>query len=300
MRPPTRRFARPATVLGTLAIVVSGLLFMGRSADAALADPPVEAARSTAVRDAGLAASIALERLHLALEAAIAAGRDGTAATVSGDADPAPALTRAADRLDAARGPAGAAVGAVDRFSGVSRAEGIALPGLSVGPAELATIVRQLREAAVPASTFASNRGHTERTVAELGSALAALEHGDPQAALEAADRADGELAAVRAWKADLVTLPLWIRTTGELVVAVRRGSEALLSADPAALAAARREFAAAALEAHRADVALGIAMAEGGSSIADPALRGLAHAIEAVKRSADGLASVMRRVSER
>ena len=300
MRQMARRLARPATAVGTLAIVTSGLLFVGRSADPALADPPAEAARSTEVRDAGLAASIALERLHLALQAPLAAGREGTAATVSGSADPAPALTRAADRLDAARGPAGAALAAVDRFAGVSSAEGFALPGYELGSAQLAIIAGQLRDAARPASIFASNRGRTERTVAELGSALAALEHGDPQGALAAADRADGELAAIRAWKADLVTLPLWIKTAGDLLVAVRRGSEALLSGDTAALAAARRQFAAAAVEAHRADVALGIAMAEGGSAIADSALHGLAQAIAQVERSADGVASVMRRLSER
>lgn len=248
----------------------------------------------------GLAASIALERLHLALEGATAAGREGTAATVSGDGDPGPALSTAADRLDAARGPAGVALAAVGRAAGTAAAEGFSLPALSVGPADLGVIVGQLRGAAVPATAFASNRRHAERTVAELGSALAALERGDPQAALEAADRADGELAAVRAWKAELVTLPLWIKTMGELLVAVRRGSDALLSDDPTALAAARRQFAAAAVEAHRADVALGIAMAEGGSAIADPALRGLAHATAEVERSAEVVASVLRRVSDR
>jgi len=300
VRPPARRRPRSATVLGTLAIVASGLLFVGRSADPALADPPAEAARTSSLRADGLAASIALERLHLALEAAVAAGRDGTAATVSGDGDPAPALVSAADRLDAARGPAGVALAAVGRFSGAAPAEGFTVPALSVGPADLGVIVGQLRDAAVPASAFASNRRHAERTVAELGSALAALERGDPQAALDAADRAEGELAAVRAWKAELVTLPLWIKTTGELLTAVRRGSDALISGDATALAAARRQFAAAAVEAHRADVALGIAMAEGGSAIADRALRGLAHAIGEVDRSADGVASVLRRVSDR
>ena len=300
VRPPARRRPRSATVLGTLAIVASGLLFVGRSADPALADPPAEAARTSSLRADGLAASIALERLHLALEPAIAAGRDGTAATVSGDGDPAPAFRSAADRVDAARGEAGVALVSVGRFSGDAAAEGFTLPDLAVGPADLGAIVGQLRGAAVPASTFASNRRHAEDTVAELASALAALERGDPQAALEAADRADRELAAVRAWKAELVTLPLWTKTTGELLVAVRGGSDALLSDDATALAAARRQFAAAAVEAHRADVALGIAMAEGGSAIADPALRGLAHAIGEVERSADGVASVLRRVSER
>ncbi|MDP9243484.1 MAG: hypothetical protein M3O77_00195 [Chloroflexota bacterium] len=300
MRPSIRRLARPATVLGSLAVLTSGLLFVGRSSDPMLADPPAEAARSAALRDAGLAAAIALERLHAALETALAAGRDGTAATVNGDTDPAPALTRAAERVGAARGPASVAIRAVDRLSGISNAEGSALPPLQVGPNQLATIVGQLRSAVEPASTFASMRGRTERTVAELGSTLAALERGDPRSALEAADRAEGELAAIRAWKADLVTLPLWIKTTDRLLAALRRGSEALISGDAATLGEARRQFAAAAVEAHRADLALGIAIAEGGSSIADPALRGLAHAIAEVERSADAVASVMRQVGER
>jgi hypothetical protein len=299
MRPPIRRLARPAIVLGTLAIIISGLLFVGRSADPRLADPPAEAARSTALRNAGLAASVALERLRVALEGALAAGREGTAATVSGDGDPAPALVHAADRLDAARLPALAAVAAVDRLSGLLRAEQVALPALQVGPDRLATIAGQFRGAGGAASTFASMRGRTERTVAELGAALAALERGDPRGGLEATDRADRELTAIRAWKADLVTLPLWIKTAGRLLAALRSGSEALISGDAAALEEARRKFAAAAVEARRADLALGIAMAEGGSSIADPALRGLAQAIDEVERSADAVASVMRGVSE-
>jgi hypothetical protein len=300
MRPSTRRLARPATVLGTLAILGSGLLFVGRSADPRLADPPVEVARSSALQDAGLAAAIALERLRAALETSLAAGREGTAATVNGDTDPAAALTRAADRVDAARGPAAVAVTAVNGLSGLSKAEGIALPGLPLSASQLATIAGQLRGAAEPASIFALMRGRTERTVAELGSALAALERGDPRAALEAADRADRELAAIGAWNADLVTLPLWIETTERLLAALRRGSQALISGDTAALLEARRQFAAAAVEAHRADLALGIAIAEGGSSIADPALRGLAHAIDEVERSADAVASVMREVGAR
>ncbi len=299
MQPSIRRLARPATAVGALAIVTSGLLFVGRSADPRLADPPADAARSRAVRDAGLAAAIALDRLRAALEAALAAGREGTAATVNGDGDPAPALLRAADRLDDARAPAGVATLAVGRLSGVTSAEGFALPRLQLSP-ELATIAAQLRGAVEPASTFASMRGRTERTVAQLGAALAALERGDPRAAVEAADLADAELAAIRQWKADLVTLPLWIKTAGRLLAAVRCGSEALISGDAAALAEARRQFEAAAPEAHRADVALGIAIAEGGSSIADPALRGLAQVLEEVDRSADTVASVLRGMSQR
>jgi hypothetical protein len=300
MRPSIRRLARPATALGTLAIVASGLLFVGRSTDPALADPPARAERSAAQRAAGLTASIALERLHAALEAALAPGRDGTAATVSGDQDPAQALLRAADRLDASRAPAAAAVAAVDRLAGLLRADDIGLARLQVSPGQLATIAGQFRGAAEPASTFALMRGRTERTVAQLGAALAALDRGAPDAALEAADRAQLELDAIGGWEADLVTLPLWIDTAGGLLAAVRRGSEALLSGDQAALREARRQFAAAAVAAHRADLALGIAMAEGGSAIADPALRGLAQAIAEVEHSEDAVASVLRRVSER
>lgn len=300
MRPSIRRLARPATALGTLAIVLSGLLFVGRSADPRLADPAADAARSEALRRAGSAAAAALERLHVALETALAEGRAGTAATVSGDADPAPSLLHAADKIDTARAPAIAAVEALDRLSGLLRAGGVVLQPLDVSLGQLATIAGQFRGAAPPASEFASMRRRTERTVAELGEALAALGRGDPEAALQAADRADAELAAIRAWKADLVTLPLWISTAGRLLTALRTGSAALISGDATALAKARREFAAAAVEARRADLALGIAIAEGGSSIADPALRGLAGALAEVQRSADAVASVMRGVSER
>jgi hypothetical protein len=300
MRPSIRRLARPATALGTLAIVISGLLFVGRSPDPRLADPAAQAAREAALRRAASAAGVALERLHVALEAALAAGRAGTAATVSGDADPASSLVHAADGIDAARAPALAAVEAGDRLSGLLRAGGVVLPPLDVSPGQLATVAGQFRGAAAPASDFASMRRRTERTVAELGAALAALDRGDPEAAVHAADRADSELAAIRTWNADLVTLPLWIRTAGRLLTALRTGSEALISGDAAALAAARRQFAAAAVDARRADLALGIAIAEGGSSIADPALRGLARAIAQVERSADAVASVMRGVSER
>lgn len=300
MRPSIRRLARPATALGTLAIVISGLLFVGRSANPAFADPPAHAERSAAQRVAGLTASLALERLHLALEAALAPGRDGTAATVSGNRDPAQALLKAADGLDRARGPAVEAMAAVDRLAGLLRADDIGLARLAVSPGQLATIAGQLRDAAEPASTFALMRARTERTVAQLGAALAALDHGAPGAALEAADRAELELDAIRGWKANLVTLPLWIDTAGGLLVAVRRGSEALLSGDQAALLEARRQFAAAAVAAHRADLALGIAMAEGGSAIADPGLRGLAQAIAQVERSQDAVASVLRNASER
>jgi hypothetical protein len=300
MRPSIRRLARPAAALGTLAIVLSGVLFVGRSADPRLADPAAEAARSLALRRAGSAAGVALQRLHVALEAALAAGRAGTAATVSGDTDPAPPLVRAADGLDAARAPAIAAIEAVNRLSGLLRAGGVVLQPVELSLGQLATVAGQFRGAAQPASDFASMRRRTERTVAELGEALAALERGDPEAALQAADRADSTLVSIRAWKADLVTLPLWTSTAGRLLTALRTGSQALISGDAAALAKARREFAAAAVEARRADLALGIAIAEGGSSIADPALRGLARALGEVERSADAVASVMRGVSDR
>jgi len=259
MRPTIRRLARPATALGTLAIVLSGLFFVGRSPDPRLADPAADAARSEALRRAGSAAAAALERLYVALEAALADGRAGTAATVSGDADPAPALLHAAAGIDASRVPAIAAVEALDRLSGLLRAGGVVLQPLDVSPGQLATIAGQFRGAASPA-----------------------------------------ELAAIRAWKADLVTLPLWIATAGRLLTALRAGSAALIAGDAGALAKARLEFAAAAVEARRADLALGIAIAEGGSSIADPALRGLAEALGEVQRSGDAVASVMRGVGER
>ncbi|MDQ2941276.1 MAG: hypothetical protein M3R05_03695, partial [Chloroflexota bacterium] len=144
MRPSIRRLARPAIALGTLAIVTSGLLFVGRSADPALADPPAQAQRSAAQRAAGRTASVAIERLHASLLAALAPGREGTAAAVSGDQDPAPALLRAAERVDAARAPAVAAVAAVDRLSGLLRADDIALGRLQVSPGQLVTIAGQL------------------------------------------------------------------------------------------------------------------------------------------------------------
>ncbi len=297
MQPSMSRLARSATLVGALAVLTSGLLFVGRSADPVRADPSADAVRSGAVRDAGLAATIALDRLHAALEAALTAGRQGTAATVNGDADPAPALERAADLVDDAGGPAGAAVLAVERVSGLSSAEGLTMARLELTPG-LSTIAAQLRNSVEPASAFASMRQRTARVVAQLGAALAALDRGDPGAAVEAVDLADGDLAAIRGWQSGLVTLPLWIRTAGRLLAALRSGSEALTSGDAAALARARRDFAAAAPEAHRADLALGIAMAEGGSAIADPALRGLARATDDVERSARGVASVLRAVN--
>ncbi|MEP6681261.1 MAG: hypothetical protein ABJB65_07260 [Chloroflexota bacterium] len=294
MQPSTQRLARPASVVGALAILTSGLLFVGRSADPARADPSVDAVRSGTVRDAGLAATIALDRLHTALEASLSAGRQGTAATVDGESDPAPALGSAADLLDAAGGSADAAMLAVDRVSGVANGEGLAMTRLHLNPG-LPAIAAQLRGAVEPASTFASMRRRTERVVTQLGAALTALDRGDLAAAVEAVGGADADLAAIRAWQPGLVTLPLWIKTAGRLLDALRSGSDALTSGDTDALARARRDFAAAAPEAHRADLALGIAMAEGGSAIADPALRGLARAIDDVEGSARGVASVLR-----
>ncbi len=294
MQPSTQRLARPASVVGALAILASGLLFVGRSADPARADPSAAAVRSGTVRDAGLVATIALDRLHTALEASLSAGRQGTAATVDGESDPASALGSAADLLDAAGGSADAAMLAVDRVSGLASGEGLAMTRLQLNPG-LPTIAAQLRGAVEPASTFASMRRRTERVVTQLGAALAALDRGDPAAAVEAVDVADADLAAIRAWQSGLVTLPLWIETAGRLLDALRSGSDALTSGDTGALARARRDFAATAPEAHRADLALGIAMAEGGSAIADPALRGLARAIDDVEGSARSVASVLR-----
>ena len=208
VRPPARRTLRSATALGTLAIVASGLLFVGRSADPALADPPAEAARTSSLRTDGLAASIALERLHLALEAAIAAGREGplprsaaTAIPLPPSAAPLIALTPPGDRPASQSRRSVASSGGPRPRALRSRAWRWGRPtwarssGSFVGRPFGLHVCHQ----SPPRRAHRGRAGFRSRR----------LERRDPQAALEAADRADRELAAVRAWKAELVTLPL-------------------------------------------------------------------------------------------
>ncbi|HEX2221237.1 MAG TPA: hypothetical protein VHK06_01810, partial [Candidatus Limnocylindria bacterium] len=163
-------------------------------------------------------------------------------------------------------------------------------------PGALSGIAAQLRDSAAAAETFAARRRDAEATVRAFADALDAIERRRPREALRAADRAEARLEAVAAWEraSRLVTLRFWLDTMGALLDASRRAAQATLDGDSAEAAAAVRDWRAAAEEAHRADVALGVAIAEGGSSVTAPPLQRLARALAELDEAQTLVASLV------
>ena len=268
---------------GVSVIVLLGVVLAARPTGAA-ADPPIAAERTARLHLEASEAATSLDALIDELQAAIDAGRRGSALVVDGDASPRADLAEAAAGIDAASGEAAPAAAAAARVNGTLAAVAPQRGPLPPGPSStlFPGISAGFTAAAEAADPFVERRQATEQTLDGLADALAALEDDDPRRALTELDRAQAALNTVRDWDEPPTVLPFWLDTTGDLLTAARRIAVASLAGDADAVARAAARYARAADDANRADTALAIAIAESGSSLAATPLQLLADALEA------------------
>ena len=286
---------RGATLVGVLWILVLGLLLGLRPAAPASADPPTAAERAASLAGAARNAESDLQRLAELLEATVHDGRSGAALTVAGDDPPAPSLIAAAERLESGLQIADSAESAVLTLRGTAAAvdPGLGLPPSAVNRAALSSIAGQLRAAADAATSFVARRHATDAVLGALSDALAALDHDQPQAALNFLAAAAAPLELVRAWPDPPVTLALWLTTTDGLLEAVRAMANATLADDPAAAAKAAADYERAAEAARGADVSLALALSEGGAAVTAIPLRRLAEGLADVTALRQSIATL-------
>ena len=284
--------ARPtrAVLLGVLAVALLGAILAARPAGRG-ADPTIAAGRAALLHQEATDAKTRLDALIDQLQAALDAGRRGSALVIDGDESPRPDLSDAAAGINAASDEAALAAAAAARVDGVLAAVAPRRGPLPPGPsaALFPGISAQFAAAAEAAEPFVARRQATDQTLAALADALAALEGDDPRGALADLDRAEEALDTIRDWEEPPTVLPFWLDTTGELLSAARRIATASLAGDADAVARAAARYARAADDANRADTALAIAIAESGSSLAATPLQLLADALEAATEPARG-----------
>jgi len=290
-----RATSRRALAVGILATLALGALLSARSADPALADPPRQALRLGHLDARARAASGALDDYVATLAAARDAGRRGMALVQAGDEPPAPALEAAASLVEAATPAAEAAESALSALGGVAAATGagVEIP-MVAGAVELRGIAGQLRLAADAAGSFVARRQAAVHTLEHLESALAALDAGDPSAALDALAEARAARSRLAAWDPPPITLPIWLRTTERLIRAAEAVARAVIDGDAAAAERAARRYAAAAEEARRADVSLALTLSEAGDGLTATPMRRLATALAGVEAARGIVASLV------
>ena len=282
--------------VAALAALVLIIVAFGARPSGAGADDPLRAARLTALaRDQVAEADTALADVETALGQATGLARDGQAAILTGPDDPAVALSAAADGYESAADPVGRAQAALADLGWTLRALAPETepPALDLQPDDVLDLSAQWRAAAPPSSALADTRRQCEATIDALNDALAALEANDPHAALGHVDRAEASLEIVRPVADDLSTLPYWVDTVGALLDATRGIADAALAGDEAALAEAQAAYEEAAVNAHRADQALTIALGEAAARITGPASASSAEAQRAVAATRDQLAAL-------
>lgn len=276
-------------ITGIAAALALGLLLAARPADPAQADPVARAEREAYLRDVAGDADAAWAELQAHLEDARAAARQGAALIVAGDQPPQAALEEAADGLDESEPAAVRARDIADRLRGVlasMRPGGeAAIPELPT-TTDLASIATQLRAAAEAAAPFLERRHAAEEALRQLGQALAALEAN----ALDAAERHLQSAAEARQvlvdWERPPATLDLWLETTGTMIDAARRIADAARAGDDAAARRAADDYAAAAADARRADVSLGLSLSETGGGLTSTPMQRLAEALATVAQA--------------
>jgi hypothetical protein len=293
----SRLAAQPGYLRGLAAMLVLGGLFGLRSPDPAAADPPATAALHAQLEGQTAAARDELEDLRRAIKAAIDQARTGAALTITGTKEPGAYFAAAGSRMAAAEAALARAHRAVARVAGslaiaspASAADG---PNLLLRAGQLAATGAQLTTVGAAADAFVSMRRATEATLVQLAAALATLTAGDATAALVALDAADTQLASVRAWPGQLQTLSIWADTTEQLLSALRALAKATIAHDVTAARAAERAYQRAADDGHRADQALAIALAEGGSAISSGAMRSAADALAETEKTLAELAAI-------
>jgi len=283
-----------ALLLGLLASLLLGVVLAVRPDGSS--DPTIAAERSAELHQDAAEAASRVDALIDRLQAALDAARRGSALLIDGDQSPRPDLEQAASMVAGASDEATAAVAAASRVAGTLAAVAPEQGPLPAGPSSalLPGISAQLVAAGRAAVTFVERRHATEATLDALSDALASLDDDDPQGALRQLAAAEQQLEALRDWERPPTVLPVWLDTTGELVAAARRIATASLAGDAGAVRRAARRYARAADEAHRADTALAIAIAESGSSLAATPMQLLADALEAATEQRQALDRIL------
>jgi hypothetical protein len=286
--------ARSTLAAGAMLIGLA-VIFGQRPAAAYLAAPQDRIATFAAYRDRAAAASRALEQLAAALDPARDAGRRGSARIVAGDEPPGPSLMAAAAALDAAAVEADALASRLARVRGSVAAAGRG-PDAPASGDELRSIAVQLRDSAGAGDEFSAMRHRTEEVGDTLDAALTALAADDTAAAAEELVAARQQHDILSAWDPGLVTLPIWLGTTGRLIDAIDDLIAAIDAGDAAAAAAAGAAVAAIGDDAREADVALSLAMSEGGGAIAQAPLQRLADVLRAIDAARTELMAIAER----
>jgi len=281
-----RRFRRNGGVaLGFVSVLALGTVLAARSADPFVADPAAADALRSATATQRALAEAQLVDLREALTAALDDGRTGAALTVQGTDRPGPWLEAAAQAISDADSLVRGALAELRKLAGDLAVAGTSSASiLELQPGQLASIGGQLQTSAGAADAFWSMRQATATTLAKLGDAFAAVDNRDPTRALAAVNSAETNLAVVRQWPGSLQTLPIWTEATGELLAALKSLAVALRDGDVAGARAAEAKYRIAAAKAHRADLALALAIAEGGSDVSDNPLAAAASALRAVE----------------
>jgi hypothetical protein len=292
------RTIRPkaAVALGIAGVLALGAVLAARSPDPFVADPAAAAALRSALASQQVQAQNQLERLRDELTAALDQGRRGAALTVNGSERPGSHLSAAARGMTDADPLVGPALATLRQLAGSLAVSGSTNPppALALVPGRLSEIGGQLDTSAGAADVFWSMRRATEGTLGHLQDAFAAVDAKQPARALLAIAAAQVSLDQVRAWPGTLQTLPIWTEATGDLLAALKRLAIALRDRDLAAAKAADRAYRAAAATAHRADLALAIAIAEGGSDVSGNSLAAAANALRAVEDSLGKVRSIL------
>ena len=247
--------------------------------------PEIEISARRLVAERAARADETLVRLFTALEPAVDAARAGAARVVAGDEAPGVVLAGAANLIASAEDEAADARRAVAAMEEARRAWNP--DGDPVAPAtergELGSIAAQLEGSGAAADEFTSMRLRAAAIPGTLADALGALETRDVDQARVLVDAARESHDIVAAWEVGLVTLPIWVETTDEMIGAVERILDATERGDDVAASEAAAEFAALSVDGATADRALRIAMGEGGSAVTSTPLGRLAAVLSSI-----------------
>ena len=275
------------------AVMVAALLAAALGAGAARPEIEIGARRLVLERAARVDETLA--RLSTALEPAFDAARAGAARVVAGDEAPGVVLAGAADLIASAEDEAADARRAVAAMEEARRAWNP--DGEPVAPAtergELGSIAAQLEGSSAAADEFVSMRRRAVAIPGMLADALRALEARDVAEARTLVDDARESHGIVAAWEIGLVTLPIWVETTDEMIGAVERILDATERGDDGAASKAAAEFSALSAEGATADRALRIAMGEGGSAVTATPLGRLAAVLSSIGELRTTLTSI-------
>jgi hypothetical protein len=286
--------ARPAAAAG-LALIGVGLVFGQRPAVAEQAAPQDVVATHAAYRQRAEAALDALDALEAALDPGREAGRRGSARIVAGEEPPGPPLEEAAASLEAAVDEADALATSLLAVRGSTAADGNG-PPTPVNGQDLRSIAAQLRDSAAAGEEFATMRHRAEEVPMALDAALRAIETGDTAAAAEHLAAARERHEALSAWEPGLVTLPIWLDTTDRMLDAIDELLTAIVAGDADAVRAAGEAVAAVGDQAREADVALSLAISEGGAAIARTPLERLAGVLRRLDETRRQLTAIVQR----